>query len=198
MQGNIFSDSAMRVYALIRISTVLIVAVALGIQVCSASTAFADPALPPDLLTTIGSGSGSGAGALTGPGAVAASPNKPGHIYVVDRSNRRISEFTAWGDFVKAFGWGVADGTSPELQTCTTTCFKGLSGTGAGQFQEVNGITVDGNGDIYAFESAACGCRSSAPPAPSFGWREAKSTRRPGKTSATKPSWKAATSAESA
>ena len=114
--------------------------------------AWAASSLPSEPLVTIGGKSSSGAAELNFPGAVAASPIKPGHIYVADKVNLRVSEFTAWGDFVKAVGWGVADGTSPELQTCTTTCFKGLSGTGAGQFQEVNGITVDGNGDIYVFD----------------------------------------------
>lgn len=30
-----------------------------------------------------------------------------GHIIVSDQINNRIDEFTAWGQFVKAFGWGV-------------------------------------------------------------------------------------------
>ncbi len=33
--------------------------------------------------------------------------SETGHLYVADRGNGRISEFTSDGDFVKAWGWGV-------------------------------------------------------------------------------------------
>lgn len=103
---------------------------------------------------------GSGAGQLGDPTGIAADPTKgghssSGHVYVVEGgpflSNHRVNEFTPWGDFVKSWGWGVADGSN-ELQTCTTTCFKGLAGSGAGQLNAPNGVAVDSNGDVYVFE----------------------------------------------
>jgi NHL repeat len=73
---------------------------------------------------------------------------------VANLSNLRIEEFTAWGEFVKAWGWGVVDGTA-ALQVCTATsdCVGGLSGNGAGQFgSSFQGITVDGSGDVYVVD----------------------------------------------
>lgn len=54
---------------------------------------------------------GSGAGQLDDPRGLAADPTN-GHVYVSDGENGRISEFTAWGEFVKAWGWGVV-GSGP-------------------------------------------------------------------------------------
>jgi len=91
---------------------------------------------------------GPDAGRCKAPAGVAADPTS-GHLYVAD-NNQRINEFTAWGEFVKAWGWGVADGSSKELQTCTTTCFEGLAGEGAGQFNfPRGGVAVDSSGDVY-------------------------------------------------
>ena len=105
---------------------------------------------------------GSGAGQLdTGPanngegsggegGGIAADPDT-GHIFISEFGNHRISEFTAWGEFVKAWGWGVANG-NPELQTCTTACQTGVRGAGAGQLNMPNGIALDEDGNVYVFE----------------------------------------------
>lgn len=80
-------------------------------------------------------------------------------LYVADQRNNRVTVFDAQsGEFVRAFGWGVADGVSEELQTCTTTCFKGIAGSGAGQLDEPGGIAVDnklaspGYHNVYVFE----------------------------------------------
>jgi len=97
---------------------------------------------------------GAGAGRLFNDRSIAGDPTT-GHVYVADAGNNRIDEFTSWGGFVKAFGWGVADGTSEELQTCSATCFRGLKGPGAGQFGFPHGIAVDPNGDLYVFEGGA-------------------------------------------
>jgi hypothetical protein len=87
---------------------------------------------------------------------VAADP-VTGHVYVVDAANNRISEFTSWGEFVKAWGWGVADGTTEALQTCTAICFSGIAGTGAGQFEGPSAITVDSAGNVFVKENSAGG-----------------------------------------
>jgi hypothetical protein len=82
------------------------------------------------------------------PRGIAADP-VTGHVFVVDQSNARVNEFTAWGVFVKAWGGGVADGTSHQLQTCTTTCFPGFEGEGPGEFAGPQGIAIDSAGDVY-------------------------------------------------
>ncbi len=56
-----------------------------------------------------------------------------GRVYVGDKRNSRIDVFDSAGSFLFAFGWGVADGVTNALQTCTVTCFKGIAGPGAGQ-----------------------------------------------------------------
>lgn len=106
----------------------------------------------PEFLVQFGA-TGTGAGQTTNPRGVATDPTN-GHVYVAELGNRRISEFTAWGQFVKAFGWGVADGTTAALQTCTTTCFKGLNGSGAGQLggESALGMAVDSSGNVYVVD----------------------------------------------
>ncbi|HEY5814997.1 MAG TPA: hypothetical protein VIS95_01495 [Solirubrobacterales bacterium] len=101
--------------------------------------------------------SGTGAGRLERSEGIAADPDS-GHLYVAETGNRRISEFDAWGQFVKAWGWGVADG-SEEPQTCgpgasppTAACLPGSTGSGPGQFPgegPKGGIAVDAAGDLY-------------------------------------------------
>lgn len=66
-------------------------------------------AAAPELLLTAPSESqalGAGADQLNLPTSVVANPQN-GHIYVAENSNSRVSEFTAWGSFVKTWGWGV-------------------------------------------------------------------------------------------
>ena len=96
---------------------------------------------------------GEGAGQCRIPAGVVTNPST-GHVYVADASNGRIDEFSAWGTFIKAWGWGVRDGKS-ELQTCTaqTGCQAGLEGTGVGQLSDSRGIAIDSTGDIYVAES---------------------------------------------
>jgi NHL repeat-containing protein len=85
---------------------------------------------------------GSGAGQLENPMGVAVDHSN-GTVYVADYENNRIDAFAANGAFIRAFGWGVADGTTAALQTCTTTCFKGIPGSGAGQLLHPRWIAVD-------------------------------------------------------
>jgi hypothetical protein len=81
---------------------------------------------------------GSGAGQCESPEGIAVD-NSNGHVYVADKGNRRIDVVDSAGEFLFAFGWGVADGTSAEPQTCTVACFKGIEGSGPGQ--QVSGET---------------------------------------------------------
>lgn len=98
------------------------------------------------------------AGRLSEPNAVAVDPTTR-HFFVIEQqqgslaNNNRISEFTAWGEFVKAFGWGVDDGAD-ELQVCTRAsgCQKGIEGSQPGQFERPNGLAFDAAGNLYVFE----------------------------------------------
>jgi DNA-binding beta-propeller fold protein YncE len=60
-------------------------------------------------------GLGTGAGQLSNPQGVATDP-VTGHVFTAEEVNNRISEFTPWGSFVKAFGWDVAPGAVNEQQ----------------------------------------------------------------------------------
>ena len=114
-------------------------------------------ALPQHVFLDSFGSSGSGAGQLSSPSDVAVDDttgSAAGDIYVADTGNDRIDQFDASGNFVRAWGWGVADGVSAELQTCTLICFKGLSGSGPGQFQTPVLVAVDNSsgpseGDVY-------------------------------------------------
>ncbi len=88
------------------------------------------------------------------PGGVVADPDD-GHVYVADVLNDRVQEFTAWGEFVRAFGWDVAPEGAPGdtpadgLETCTATCQAGSSGAGAGQLHHPQGLALDSSGRLY-------------------------------------------------
>ena len=64
-------------------------------------------------------------------------------VYVVDRGNNRVDELDSTGALLRAWGWGVADGTTHALQSCTSSCHAGLPGSGAGQFEQPEGVAVD-------------------------------------------------------
>ncbi len=90
--------------------------------------------------------SGGGAGQLDGPTGVAT--DSSGDVYVADYKNARIDKFSAAGAFIKAYGWGVADGAS-RFETCTSTCRAAISGGGAGEFDGPAGVATDSSGDVY-------------------------------------------------
>jgi hypothetical protein len=58
---------------------------------------------------------GEAAGQMKSVGIGSADP-VTGHIFVGDALANRVSEFTPWGEFVKAFGWDVAPGPVNEQQ----------------------------------------------------------------------------------
>ena len=95
--------------------------------------------------------SGSGAGRCLIPRGIATDPVS-GDVFVVDMSNLRVVELSPWGEFVKAWGWGVSDG-SEELQTCSDSCEAGLQGAGAGELgQGAQGVALDSAGDVYVVD----------------------------------------------
>ncbi len=96
---------------------------------------------------------GEGAGQLvTSYGA--ALNTESGALYLTDRTNSRVSEFGGEGEFLKAWGWGVAD-RREGFEACTATCFEGYEGSGAGEFNFPGGVAVDNDplsashGDVY-------------------------------------------------
>ncbi len=119
-------------------------------------------AAPPTLFWETGK-TGAGAGQTEIPRGIAASP-VDGHVFVADQSNNRIEEFTAWGVFVKAWGWdvvasGPGDDTSApedELESCVPAngdvCQAGTEGEGSGQLILPQGVAVDSNGDVYVVD----------------------------------------------
>jgi len=68
-----------------------------------------------------------------------------GDLYIVDTTNARVERFTDAGAFLLAWGWGVADGKTHSLQTCTTVahCLAGFAGTGVGELGFAEGVAVD-------------------------------------------------------
>ena len=104
--------------------------------------------------TSFGSfGSGDGQVSLAANSGVAV--NATTHdVYVADTGNARIDQFSSAGVFIRAWGWGVADGSTAALQTCTSGCNAGLPGAGAGQFTSPTFVAVDNSiglsqGDVY-------------------------------------------------
>jgi RHS repeat-associated protein len=91
---------------------------------------------------------GSGADELKEPDGIAVGPS--GEVLVADRNNQRIDKFNAKGEFVEAFGFGVANGKE-EPEVCTSSCEVGLSGSKEGQFSKPEGIAFSGS-DFYVSE----------------------------------------------
>jgi RTX calcium-binding nonapeptide repeat (4 copies)/NHL repeat len=90
--------------------------------------------------------SGAGAGQLSTPQGVAVGSS--GNVYVADWDNARVQEFSSSGAFLRAWGWGVTDGSN-VFQTCTSSCQAGISGAGDGQFDGPDTLATDSSGDVY-------------------------------------------------
>ena len=85
-----------------------------------------------------------------------------GDVYVADTGNHRVDEFESDGAFMRAWGWGVADGLA-MLEACgpdanpATSCRQGLSGSQPGEFEQPAYIAVDnspgGSGDVYVADT---------------------------------------------
>jgi DNA-binding beta-propeller fold protein YncE len=127
-------------------------------------------ASPPDFLLRMPQGDGvpgSGAAKMNNPRGVAGNP-ATGHVYVSDLNNERINKYTAWGLFVKAWGWDVAPEGAPGdtptdgLETCGPAvpeavpapglCKGGVAGTSSGQLNQPLGLAVDPGGNVYVYE----------------------------------------------
>ncbi len=143
--------------------------VALAVALCALTAAPALASSTHVFSTSFGeAGSGDGqmslaAGTEYGGGASGVAVNSSTHdVYVADTGNHRVDEFSASGAFIRAWGWGVADGTTEALQSCTSGCHAGLPGDGAGQFNEPSFVAVDNSGgpsegDVYVADRTGGG-----------------------------------------
>jgi hypothetical protein len=80
-------------------------------------------------------------------------------VYVADTGNRRVDQFSSAGVFIRAWGWGVADGL-PGFESCTLSCQAGVPGSGAGQFTTPVFVAVDNSagpsaGDVYVADTTS-------------------------------------------
>ncbi|MGO9922342.1 MAG: SMP-30/gluconolactonase/LRE family protein, partial [Isosphaeraceae bacterium] len=97
---------------------------------------------------------GSGAEQLNTPLAMATDPS--GNLWVADRYNNRVDEFSPSGGFIEAIGWGVKKEGGKEYEVCTkaTGCHAGIEGSGGGQFNDPRGIAINQNtGHIYVSDA---------------------------------------------
>jgi hypothetical protein len=104
-------------------------------------------------LSELGSPSGSGAGQLNTPNGIAVSIGgageaDPGDFYVADRANHRISQFSASGGFIRAFGLNVvASGPDNVTPTSSVQSVSVPATVTAGTFVlSFNGQSTGGSG----------------------------------------------------
>lgn len=106
----------------------------------------------PELLVQFGS-TGSGAGRTINPRGIATDPST-GHVYVGEVTNRRVSEFTAWGQFVRAWGVGVvsggATGTGDLVTGSTVVTSVATTGKSFLVGQEISGPGIPAGTTISA------------------------------------------------
>ena len=125
---------------------------------------FAVIVAPGHAAATTVAGWGHGAGRVNGPRGVAVD-QWTGDLYVADGNNLRIDRFDSEGNFLLAWGAGVADGESPGLQACglvgeppTRRCFKGLFSPSSGDEVVPQSVVVDNDvaspsyQDVYVAE----------------------------------------------
>jgi hypothetical protein len=97
-----------------------------------------------------------------------------GHVFVGDRLNARIDEYTAWGEFVKAWGWGVVasgPGNDPqnEIQKVSASAsagsfalrYRNTFNEGKGAEQTTGAIAFDAS--AAEMQAALEGLESFAP-----------------------------------
>ncbi len=96
---------------------------------------------------------GATAGQLSSPLGVATSA--AGRLFVAESANNRVSEFTAQGAFVRAFGFDVIPGGAAGLESCTagTGCKQGVAGAAAGQLDGPNGVGAGAGGTVIVADS---------------------------------------------
>jgi hypothetical protein len=140
--------------------TAVMAAFACALLALSAGSAFAGSA---HVFSKSFGSAGAEAGEVSSPEGLAVDNSagpESGDVYVADTGNHRVDQFDAEGNFIRAWGWGVADGLA-MFETCgpgafpaSATCKAGISGSNPGQFKAPAVIAVDGSsglssGDVY-------------------------------------------------
>lgn len=70
-----------------------------------------------------------------------------GDVYVVDRGNNRVEEFTKTGEFVRTFGLNVG---GLGVNVCTSLCVAGTASATAGGMSAPQGVAIEQtNGNVY-------------------------------------------------
>jgi DNA-binding beta-propeller fold protein YncE len=105
---------------------------------------------PSGILLAVYGAYGSEAGQMLNPWGIAIN-QKTGNVYVTDYGNNRIDEFSSSGNFIEAMGWGVSNGTA-EYEICSSSCRAGIAGSGSGQFNALEGVSVDSSGNIWVVD----------------------------------------------
>jgi DNA-binding beta-propeller fold protein YncE len=95
---------------------------------------------------------GSGAGQFSQARGIAA--EEDGNIWIADSANNRLDEFGSTGAFIKAVGFGVADGRH-QAETCTSAsgCRAGIAGSGDGELSQPTSVALDSHGHVFAADS---------------------------------------------
>jgi hypothetical protein len=102
---------------------------------------------------------------LRGVATAPATAPAPGDVYVADQTNKAIDEFTAWGEFVKTWGWDVIasgpDDNGSGFEVCVPAngdvCKAGVQGAGTGQLGFPQGVAVDSVGNVYVADAGSGG-----------------------------------------
>lgn len=101
---------------------------------------------------------GGAAGQFQNPPAGIAVDQGSGSVYVIDRANNRIQQFSATGGFIRTWGADVDTGGGSGFEICETAanCKAGVEGSGAGMFDFTNaivGIGADSGGNVYVADA---------------------------------------------
>lgn len=121
-------------------------------------------------------GVGSGEFADGGVNTIVVGSIAPHDVYVTDSGNRRVMQFEADGDFIRAWGWGVDTGTaagSDQFEVCTAAsgCQEGNLTGDAARFADNSPqyIAIDADGVVYVSDTTDGNriIRFDADPAPS-------------------------------
>ncbi|MEM7111463.1 MAG: hypothetical protein AAF614_03465 [Chloroflexota bacterium] len=90
-----------------------------------------------------------GAGQFDEPADLAIGSNNI--LYIAEDENTRIQLFDLNGNFIEMWGWGVDTGANSfEICTAATVpCQEGIQGSDAAQFDDLFGIAIDSNDNVY-------------------------------------------------
>jgi NHL repeat len=101
---------------------------------------------------TSGGAAGQVSGFVLGVGADAG-----GNVYVAESGNARVSQFTAEGSFVRAFGRDVVSGGADGFEVCTwaTGCERGRQTRGDRVLPFPSAVAADPSGAVYVADADA-------------------------------------------